>query len=379
MSNKIAKKSAMQKKPSAAPVSNTKISNRELTRAEKTANAREAAAKRNAALLSQRKAAPAEASRSKKTAQAREAAAKRNAAMVSPPSQNRAQSVSISPTPIARRNQTTKGQLKKEQQANSRQAINRKVNTQTHAHRNEAKSSKRVSGSVKNIEIKRRSRSDNHSFRVKRAKKRIGKLLLARLTLFFLIFVIMFSLVAAVFTVRLKSGRAYEGKVYTLQLGQELPEDSDVEVAEEDKPIYIDIPKNCATRYGNLYIPVSALSDMCELTVTGTYEDLRYLPRNNEGQSMRFVVDSDIAYVNGAKVRTISPSFIYDGKLYIPLDFMQKYSNGLAIEVDEGNRKIIISKSLEGYDAATDSNIYSVLSFNLSETLPLVPVTEPAE
>lgn len=364
-------------KPVSAPVNQVNQAPRELTRAQKTAAARDAAAKRNAARVAPvQRTAPA-ASRAQMTAKAREDAAKRNAARVSAPSQTKLSS-SAGVKPAARRTLASRAQVKQEQRMTSRQAINRKINTQTPAYRQDARTKKKVSGSVKNIEIKTHKKSVNHSFRVKKKKQRTSKLLLSRLTLFFVIFILMFSCVAGLFSMTLKAGKGASGKEYTLQLGADIPEDAEVK-GDVDKPEYVEIPKNCATRYGNLYIPVSALTDMCELTVTGTLSDLRYLPRESEGHSMRFIVDSDIAYVNGAKVRMISPSFIYGGKLYIPLDFMQKYSKGLSIEADDGNRKITVSKILEGYDAATDTNLYSTLTFNLSAISPLTSIEEPIE
>lgn len=364
-------------KPAAAPVNQVNQAPRELTRAQKTAAARDAAAKRNAARVAPAQRTAPAASRAQMTAKAREDAAKRNAARVSAPSQPKV-SPSVGVKPTARRTLASRAQVKKEQKITSRQAINRKINTQTPAYRQDARTKKKVSGSVKNIEIKTHKKSVNHSFRVKKKKQRTSKLLLGRLTLFFVIFILMFSSVAGLFSMSLKAGKAAPGKEYTLQLGADIPEDTEVK-GDVEEPEYVEIPKSCATRYGNLYIPVSALADMCELTVTGTLSDLRYLPRESEGHSMRFIVDSDIAYVNGAKVRMISPSFVYDGKLYIPLDFMQKYSKGLSIETDDGNRKITVSKILEGYDAATDTNLYSTLTFNLSAISPLTAIEEPIE
>ena len=310
-------------------------------------------------------------SRAAKTAAAREAAARRNAAMVSPTKPTGPKKPKGKPS--ARRTPV------KAQKTVSREEINRKISTQTPSQRHKVKSSKKVGGSIKNLEIKRRVKSSKQSFHVKRKKNGIGKLLLARLALFFVIFAIMFSLVAGVFFMRLNADGAEEGKAYTLQLGEDLPEDTTEITAEEDKPVYVDIPKDCAKRYGNLYIPVSALADMCELTVTGTVDDLRYIPRGSVEQSVRFEVGTDIAYVNGVKIRMISPSFLSEGKLYIPLDFMLKYSKGLIINTDEVNRKITISRYVEGYDAETDSDVYAELNFGLYVTSPLTAIPEPTE
>ncbi len=365
-------------KPAVAPVNQVKAPPRELTRAEKTAKAREDAAKRNAARIApQHNTAPA-VTRAQMTARAREDAAKRNAARVSPSSVNTQTNKNGGGKPVARRTLASRTQVKQEQRVSSRQEISRKINTQTPARRQDARTNKRVSGSAKNIEIKTHKKSVNHSFRVKKRKQRTTKLLLGRFLLFFAVFTVMFSCAAGLFSLSLRAGRPASDKEYTLQLGADIPDDAE-DKGDAQEPEYVEIPKSCATRYGNLYIPVSALTDMCQLTVTGTLSDLRYLPRESEGHSMRFIVDSDIAYVNGAKVRMISPSFIHDGKLYIPLDFMQKYSKGLSIETDEGNRKITVSKILEGYDAVTDTNLYSTLTFNLSATSPLAAIEEPVE
>ncbi|MBQ4560732.1 MAG: hypothetical protein IJA55_00190 [Clostridia bacterium] len=379
MSIKGSKKLSKKKtnKPSSAPVNAPGATARELTRAEKTAQAREAAAKRNAQKLTPSKRQTDNKSRAQKTAEARNSVAKAKAAKGSPSHPNGTQRPSSKPT--ARRTLSSRPQAKKEQQANSRQEINRKINTQTRTRRREEKTNKKVSGSVKNLEIKRRSKAINHSFRIKKKSHGVTRLLLSRLIMFFVTFALMFSATAGLFTLSLKSGKISSDKEYILQLGEDIPEGTEHTIPEKDKPKYLEIPKECAVRYGKLYFPVSALADMCQLTVTGTHKDLRYLPRESEGHSMRFVVGTDIAYVNGAKVRMISPSFLHSEKLYVPLDFMLKYSKGLSIETDEVNRKITVYKYREGYDAATDSDIFSTLKFNLCVTSPLPNVEEPPE
>ncbi|MBR6515125.1 MAG: copper amine oxidase N-terminal domain-containing protein [Clostridia bacterium] len=347
------------------PVSAPAVQKRELTRAEKVAASREAAARRNAALVSSPapKAPPTAKPGTKKPAPKRVAA-------------KRPQKAQAKLTP---RKAVVSRETKKEHQANARREINRKMSTQTRAHRHEEKTQKKVSGSVKNLEIKRRSSEGNHSFRVKRKQTAFGKLLLVRLVLFLVVFTIMFSLTAGLFAMSLKPGKGFKGKSYTLQLGADIPKDAEKLASNVVDPTYLEIPSSCATRYGELYIPISALSDMCSLSVTGSTEELRYLPRESDDQSVKFVVGSDIAYVNGSKVRMISPSFLYESRLYIPLDFMQKYSMGLDISIDEGNRKITVHKIQEGYDAQTDENIYSTLEFNLHTTTALEQVEDSYE
>ncbi|MBR4882131.1 MAG: hypothetical protein IKU19_09355, partial [Clostridia bacterium] len=376
-----AKRNVKKKPNTPLPKVQKHTSSANYSRAQKTWAAREDAARRNAQMATRPPVTQQRddgKSRLQKTLEAREASRKFNSASYQSAQKQGAAPKANSKGAAARRPASGKVNTKKANQAESRQNIKRKTDPQTPKSRKEVRNRKKVSGSAKNIEIKLHNQSSRTSFRVKKRKnKAIGKLLMARLLLFFVVFAIMFSLVAGVFMLSLHSGGKNTGSEYTLQLGADLPEGVDKsKIPEEEKPKYLTVPKSCSRRYGNLYMPVSALTDFCQLTVTGTPEDLRYLPRESEGQSVRFLVDSDIAYVNGAKVRMISPSFIHEGKLYVPLDFIQKYSTGLVIEQDESAGKITVTKMIEGYDAVTDSDIQSALTFNLSVTTPLESIPE---
>lgn len=259
--------------------------------------------------------------------------------------------------------------------AESKAELNRKIRTQTPANREQARRVKKVGGSIKNLEIKRRNNSSKQKFYVKKKGSNLGKLLISRLILFFIIFILMFSVVAGIFNLRLKSGGITTGEAYTLQIGEDKPEDD----TSDYEPEYVEIPKESAQRNNALYIPVSALIDHCSLTVTGTSQTLRYIPRESGNQTMSFEVGSNIAKVNGTTVRMIASSFISNGKLYVPLDFFFKYADGIMITEDHANSKVTVSRMNIGYDAATDTKTYDTLGFKTFKTEALKPIPEPTD
>ncbi len=288
--------------------------------------------------------------------------------------QSRKLSDKAAPTPKKTKTASQKIRPSKKR-AESKAELNRKIKTQTPASREQARRIKKVGGSVKNLEIKRRNNPSKQKFYVKNKRINLGKLLLARLVLFFIIFALMFSVVAGIFNARLKSGGIDTGNAYTLQIGEDKPENDTTDY----EPEYVEIPKGCAERNDILYIPVSALIDHCSLTVTGTSKSLRYIPRDSGDQTMSFEVGSNIAKVNGTSIRMIASSFISGGKLYVPLDFFLKYADGIVITEDQASCKITISRINIGYNASTDTKTYDTLGFKTFKTEALVPIPETSD
>lgn len=253
--------------------------------------------------------------------------------------------------------------------AESREEINRKLRRQTPSHREQARSIKKVGGSVKNLEIKRRESNIKQKFYVKKKKQGFMKMLLARFVLFFVLFALMFMIVAGLVALSLKSDSDSNDISYTLQLGDK---------AEDDESNLFEIAPENAVRNNVVYIPITQLNDMCKFTVTGTVVDLKFIPRESELQSVRFVADSNVAYVNGNKVRMVAPSFISNGELYIPLEFLTDYSTGLLIEKDENEKLIKVSRLIEGKDE-NKKIIYADVNFKLCDVQPLEITQLPVE
>ena len=270
------------------------------------------------------------------------------------------------------KNNTAKKKVKK--RVNNPGAINSKIKTQSPTRRSATRMGKKVNGGIKNFEINRRPKQESLKFYVKKKKSPIKTGFRKRLSLFLVMFVLIFGIVALCFTLSLSSSAS--NKAFSLQIGKP--------VDEKDKTTQVtvtELPKGACNRYGERYIPMYLISDYCDLTVTGTSEQLKYSSRVLPGQNVRFNVDCAIAYVNGQKVLMKAPAFIFDGKLYVPVDFLKTYSVGITIEESESGDSLIVSKLITGLDNETNENTYSELSFKLSALSPCSSIaqTEDAE
>lgn len=253
-----------------------------------------------------------------------------------------------------------------EQRIKSRQVLNARIKTQTPSNRTAQRKDKRINGSIKNLEIKRRVNTGNQKFRVKKKKNPMRRIIILGLIIFFLIFMLLFGLLSLWVSSSLDSDYDAYGEAYRLQVGME---------AEDDESNIVELSSNVAERNGILYVPVSALADMCELTVTGMSDDLRYIVRDSDDQTIRFIVDTDLAYVNTCKVRLSAETFIDNAKLYVPLDFFTQYSSGITINVDKEENLITIYRNVVGKDEYL-RDIYADFEFKMAklEALPTIPV-----
>lgn len=275
--------------------------------------------------------------------------------------------------PASRVPQTQSKMTNKQAQAQRKQQgkeqINAKLRTQTPANRQNVRTVKKISGSQKNLEIKRRQSTKKQKFYVKKKNKGMRRLFIIGFIIFALVFSLLFGTIAGFVALRLHAGRAPRSEAYYLQIGEK-PEDDFSNVTE--------LSKDVTTRNGKLYIPVMSLFDLCSLTVAGTNDDLRYTVRTSEGQSMRFIVDTNIAYVNDVAVRMDSPSFINNGKLHIPIDFLSEYSEGLVIDIDEDENYITIFRTVVGKDEKRE-DIYADFRFRLGKPVPLFVTAEDSD
>ncbi len=259
----------------------------------------------------------------------------------------------------------------------SKAEFNRKIRTQTSAARRQAHSVKRINGSVKNIEIKRRQSAGKQKFYVKK-KQNFKRMLVSRLILFFVFFAVMMAVCVGAFNCYLKAGGVDTGSKYTLQLGEDLTKEELQTASKSDIPVTIPLSKEVATRDGTVYLPMSALSEMCNLTVTGTDKDLRYIPRDSDSQSVEFIIGTNIVYVNGVVARTSAPTFTAEGKLYVPVDFISRYADGLTLEVDEVQHKVTVFRNVISVDA-DGKKTYDDITFKLSRNSDIPVMEEPED
>ena len=233
------------------------------------------------------------------------------------------------------------------------QAIRRTISYQTPQQRQTQHHNKKITGSVKNMEVRSHIRSDKKQFATVKKKKRLDLSdILARVFVFLVIFVILLGLVALIFISKIKNTSS-NAPTYTVTIGSD---DSD------DEYIYSS-NGDISGANGSLYICMDSLSDICQLTVTGDNDTRRYIPRESTGQTVSFSIGSDEAVVNGVTVRLCAPTFKYGGNLYVPVSFFEDYVNGVKIEIDslahtinftrENTYSAEVTKSTKGYQPIT--------------------------
>lgn len=95
-------------------------------------------------------------------------------------------------------------------------------------------------------------------------------------------------------------------------------------------------------RDGNLYLDFSALADLCGFAVTGDADQRRYLPENGEGDYLTVNIGTTSVVVSGQPISLCAPSFLSAaGSLYLPCEFVDDYIDGISIEPDEKNKRLI--------------------------------------
>lgn len=101
---------------------------------------------------------------------------------------------------------------------------------------------------------------------------------------------------------------------------------------------------------GQFYVDFSYLAEVCEFSVSGDYDQLRYLLRNDEEDSLIVNIGTTSVIVGGQPVSLSAPSFQSDGgSLYLPCSFVDTYFDGISIEQDEDNdHLIVVSLNSEG-------------------------------
>lgn len=106
---------------------------------------------------------------------------------------------------------------------------------------------------------------------------------------------------------------------------------------------------------------------LCEMTETGSAQSRTFFAANSE-QSIAIEADSQIALLNGTKVDMLATAKLRDGKLYVPLAFVEQYMSGIEVTHDGGDVEIRRGE----YNASTKNNpLYQDTVFTGTAEVPL--------
>ena len=215
------------------------------------------------------------------------------------------------------------------------------------------------------IEINRAYRQ-REKYRLKKRREAALKVFFARFLLFLLVFAVMCGITAGLFFFNLTKQDSADVSGYTYQIGDE-----------KYTMRYSD-----AVKSGRLYISFTDVAELCDLALTGSVNDMKFVIKGDEAETVRFVVGTRIAYVNTVETRLSADSYYKNDKLYVPVDFVSAYFKGLSVTVDEKAHKVTVERRLlneldeNGKLVKGEEPIYDTLYFLLASPAPMDGIDE---
>lgn len=119
---------------------------------------------------------------------------------------------------------------------------------------------------------------------------------------------------------------------------------------------------------GTLLVCFDDIAALCEMMETGSASSRTFFAANSE-QSIAIEAGSATALLNGSKVDMLTAAKLQDGKLYVPLRFVEQYMSGIVVMHNESGDVVIRRGE---YNASTKSNpLYQELAFAGNADAPL--------
>lgn len=116
------------------------------------------------------------------------------------------------------------------------------------------------------------------------------------------------------------------------------------------------------------YLDMTGIADLCGMTTTGDAESLKYTVRAS-GESVKFMVGQSLAYVNGIPERMESDCELKNGRLYVPMDFVNRCFSGVSAELDSEKNRITVTRAT---DDETGSEVTVSFAFKKTETISAI-------
>lgn len=200
----------------------------------------------------------------------------------------------------------------------------------------------------------------------------IKKNRISAITLFFtrfmslvIIYVILFTVSSGLFWLGLNSYNHSKGEDVEYQIGEN-KDDADYKLQT--------LSYRDRVRGGQLYLNFTELAQYFGFITTGDTGELRYLTKYTDGEEVVFKVGTGTVTINGSVTRMPSSSYYEDGTLYVPLDFVQTYINGISASTDEDSGRLIIYR--EYTENAKGEKIYNDITFTLKPPVPSEHIDE---
>ncbi len=115
-----------------------------------------------------------------------------------------------------------------------------------------------------------------------------------------------------------------------------------------------------------LYFNMSVLAECLNIATISDGKDVLYtLPC---GQAARFSEGSCAAFLDGSAVTLVAPMYLVGGRVYLPLEFLTRYTEGLNISIGDGTITFLQEKDEKNTSA--NNEVYKEFRFTVGRIVP---------
>ena len=135
-------------------------------------------------------------------------------------------------------------------------------------------------------------------------------------------------------------------------------------------------------KIGHVFVCFSDIAELCDLAVVGSVEDIKYIIKGDDAETIRFMTGTRTVYVNSVETRLGANCYFEDEKLYVPIDFVSAYLMGLDVTVDEEEHRVTVTRTIlneldeDGKVPEGEEIIYADLYFLLQRPSMLEHIDE---
>ncbi len=205
--------------------------------------------------------------------------------------------------------------------------------------------------------------------RKKKVIKYKSQRFLAFITLVGMAFLVMSILFASVFFINLFAHKNPDVTDYRLVL-------SDYDTKLEVKAGYV------VGEDGKRYVNFSQIAEFYGFAMVGSIDDMKYIIKGDESETISFAVGSDVAVINTVKVKMPGKAFYKGGDLYVNEQFISSYINGFDITSNTKEKIYSVSRIMfnpvdpEGKITDGKPASYADISFKLKAPVVSTSIAE---
>lgn len=119
-----------------------------------------------------------------------------------------------------------------------------------------------------------------------------------------------------------------------------------------------------AFRDGMLMINMNRIAALCDLTMTGDLDQVRFYSRGEAGDEVLFYTDSHTAVINGTPVTLSGKSVMIGDSVYVPMDFFERFVSGLELKWEEERSRLTVTRIVVS-TSVLKGDSYAELTFGL--------------